>query len=119
MVIVMTEHNCLHEEQIISQSRTIERLDAELGYKKERLDELKEDNRRMEQKIDDIGKNLDTFIHNSDSNDTKLDLRITKIETRQEVQDEATKKNRDDFKLWLSIITVIFAAVTIYFNFLK
>lgn len=115
----MTDHKCLHEDEIIGQSRTLERLGAELGYKKERLDELKEDNHRMEQKIDDIGKNLDIFIHNSDSNDTKLDLRITKIETRQEVQDEATKKNRDDFKLGLAIITVVFSAITIYFNFIK
>lgn len=112
-------HKCLHEEQIMGQSRTIERLDAELGYKKERLDELKEDNKRMEKKIDEMSDNLNSFILTSDSKDTKLDLRLTKIETKQEVQDEETKKNRDDFKLWLAIITVIFGALTFYFNFMR
>ena len=109
---------CLHEEQINGQSRMIERLAAELDYKKERLDEIKENNRRMETKIDRINENLNGFIQDSDSRDTKLDLRLTKIETRQEVLDKAQKDNRDDFKLWLAIITVVYGAITIYFNFL-
>ena len=109
---------CLHEEQINGQSRMIERLTAELDYKKERLDEIKENNRRMETKIDKINENLNGFIQDSDSRDTKLDLRLTKIETRQEVLDKAQKDNRDDFKLWLAIVTVVYGAITIYFNFL-
>lgn len=108
---------CLHEEQINGQSRMIERLTAELDYKKERLDEIKENNRRMETKIDRINENLNGFIQDSDSRDTKLDLRLTKIETRQEVLDKAQKDNRDDFKLWLAIVTVVFGAITIYFNY--
>ena len=32
---------CIHEEQFIGQSRAIERISSELNYKKERLDELK------------------------------------------------------------------------------
>lgn len=108
---------CLHEEQINGQSRMIERLTAELDYKKERLDEIKENNRRMETKIDRINENLNGFIQDSDSRDTKLDLRLTKIETRQEVLDKAQKDNRDDFKTWLAIVTVVFGAITIYFNY--
>lgn len=111
------EHNvCLHEEQINGQSRTIERLIAELDYKKEKLDEIKENNRRMEEKIDKMNESLNGFINTSDSKDTKLDLRLTKIETKQEVLDKAQKDNREDFKLWLTIITVVFGAITLYFN---
>lgn len=84
-------HECLHEEQILGQSRKIERLGAELEYKKERLDELKEDNKRMESKLDDLSKDINNFINTSDAKDTKLDLRLTKIETRMEEQEKALK----------------------------
>lgn len=118
-MMVAAEHNCLHEEQILNQSRKIERLDAELVYKKERLDELKEDNRRMERKIDKLSEDVTDFISASDTKDNELNNRLIKIETKQQVQDEMTKKNRDDFKLWLAIITVVFGAITIYNNFLR
>lgn len=119
MMMVVAEHNCLHEEQILNQSMKIERLDAELVYKKERLDELKEDNRRMERKIDKLSEDVTDFIGASDTKDNELNNRLIKIETKQQVQDEMTKKNRDDFKLWLAIITVVFGAITIYNNFLR
>ena len=114
-----SDYVCVHEEQIQGQSRAIERLDAELTYKKERLDDLKEDNRRMEKKLDELSSDISDFIAQSDTKDYALNERIIKIETRQQVQDEATQKNRDDFKLWLSIVTVIFLALTFYFNFIR
>ena len=49
---MVEEHVCLHEKQLQEQSVTIGKLDAEMAYKKEKLDDLKEDNRRMEKKID-------------------------------------------------------------------
>lgn len=116
---MVENHTCLHEEQIQEQSVTIGKLSAEMTYKKEKLDDLKEDNRRMEKKIDDLSGDIKDFITESDSKDSALNERLVKIETRQQVQDEATKKNRDDFKLWLAIITVIFGALTFYFNFMK
>lgn len=112
-------HTCLHEDQIQEQSIAIGKLSAEMTYKKEKLDDLKEDNRRMEKKIDTLSKDINDFINESDSKDFALNERLVKIETRQEVQDEATKKNRDDFKLWLAIITLIFGVLTFYFNFMK
>ena len=115
----MTEHTCIHEEQLQEQSVTIGKLSAEMAYKREKLDDLKEDNRRMEKKLDNLSKDISDFISQSDSKDSALNERLIKIETRQEVQDEATKKNRDDFKLWLAIITLIFGALTFYFNFMK
>ena len=117
--MMVNDHTCLHEEQIQNQSRIIERLGAELDYKKEKLDEIKENNRRMEEKIDKMNENLNDFINTSDSKDTKLDLRLTKIETRQEVLDKTQKDDREDTKLWLTIITIIFGAITIYFNYFK
>lgn len=119
LVMMKMAHECLHEEQIFGQSRTIERLDAELGYKKQRLDEIKEDNRRMEEKIDDIKDCVNKLMLQSKKDDDKLDNRLTKIETRQKVQDEMIDKNRADANLRLYVVIVIFAVLTFYFNFIK
>lgn len=90
----MTDHSCLHEDQILGQSRAIERLSAELDYKKERLDDLKADNKRMEDKIDEISKNVNSLMNQSNENDTKLEIRLTAIETEQ----KNLKKQLDDDK---------------------
>lgn len=114
----MTTHECLHEQQILGQSRAIERLDAELTFKKEKLDDLKKDNVRMEEKIDDIKDCVNKLMLKSKTDDDQLNNRLIAIETRQKVQDEMIDKNRADFNLRLYIIIVIFAALTFYFNFI-
>jgi len=89
LVMKMTSnHDCIHEEQFIGQSRAIERLDAELHYKKERLDELKKDNERMEKKLDEIKKCVNEIILASKRDDDRLkdfinnqNNRITALET--------------------------------------
>ena len=115
----MTTHECLHEQQILGQSRAIERLDAELTFKKEKLDDLKKDNVRMEEKIDDIKDCVNKLMLKSKTDDDQLNNRLIAIETRQKVQDEMIDKNRADFNLRLYIIIVIFAGLTFYFNFIK
>jgi len=93
---VRDNHKCLHEEQIIGQSRAIERLNAELGYKKEKLDDLKKDNRRMEEKIDNLTKSVNDLVLQSKTDDDKLELRLKAIETEQKVikeQNDRLKKN--------------------------
>ena len=102
----------------MGQSRAIERVNAELEFKKERLDELKEDNKRMENKIDKLGDKFDKFINKSDTKDTELNNRLIKIETKQEEQEKATKKNREDFKLWLAIVAIVFSAITLLKGFI-
>ena len=76
-------HDCIHEDKILGQSRAIERITAELTYKKERLYELKEDNQRMETKIDDIKDCINQLIVKSNSNDSALEARLLAIETKQ------------------------------------
>lgn len=92
----MTNHECLHEDKIMGQSRAIERLNAELQYKKERLDDLKEDNKRMEHKIDDIKDCVNQLIINSNSNDSELEARLVAIETRQENLEQKVDENKKD-----------------------
>jgi len=122
----MVTHECLHEERILSQSKAIERLDAELIYKKERLDDLKEDNRRMEEKIDEIKNCLNKVVVKSKSDDDKLERRLVAIETEQKVIKELTNQNRADFNLKLTVITIVFGAISLligvlsfYFTFMK
>lgn len=118
LVIKMTElHECLHEEQIQEQSIAISKLDAEMTYKKEKLEDLKEDNRRMESKIDDIKKDINALMIKSKSDDDKLDNRLTAIETRLDTQEKATKDNRDNTNLKIGIVGVILVVIQIAINF--
>ena len=115
----MTEtHNCLYEEQIHGQSRIIERLEAELKFKREKLDDLKEDNRRMEEKIDNICESVNKLIRQSDSKDSQLDIRLTKMEQRQDDIEEKRLEDKKEsnartnrlftaFGLGLTCITII------------
>lgn len=112
-------HDCIHEDMLLSHNRTIERLDAEMDYKKEKLDDLKESNRRMEEKIDEIKESVNEIILKSTADDDKLDKRILAIETELQVQRDITNKNRSDFNTKLTIVSVIFIVLTFYFNFLK
>ena len=112
------EYTCIHEEQIQGQSRAIERLDAELSYKKEKLDDIKIDNRRMEEKIDDIKECVNELILKSKTDDEVLDKRILALETRQQVQDDLIEKNRAENNLKLYVVIVVFAVLTFYFNFI-
>ena len=114
-----TPHECLHEEQIQGQSRTIERISAELNYKKERLDELKEDNKRMEEKIDDIKECVNQLIVKSKTDDDKLENRLIAIETEQKVIKEMQDKNRTDANIKIAIVGLLIAALSFYFNYLK
>ncbi len=109
---------CIHEEQIQGQSRAIERLDAELGYKKERLDELKADNKRMENKIDDIKDCVNEIVLASKNGDERLNNRLTVIETRLDEAEKARKEDRADTNLKLAIGMFIIGALTLYFNYI-
>lgn len=90
LVMRMTSntYTCIHEDQIIGQSRKIERLDAELVYKKEKLDELKKDNERMDKKLDEIKNCVNKIILASKGDDDRLkdiindqNNRLTALET--------------------------------------
>jgi len=112
-------HECIHEEQIQGQSRAIERMGAELNYKKERLDELKDDNKRMEKKIDEIKDCVDKLVVKSQTDDSKLDKRLTAIETEQKVIKEMQEKNRSDTNLKIALVGLIIAILTLLLNYLK
>lgn len=112
------EYNCLHEEQIQDHSLQIKALQTELNFKKEKLDEIKSDNKRMEQKIDEIKETVNQIVIASKTDDDELDKRITAIETRQEISDKKQKESIEKIKLWIAIITAFFMILTFYFNYI-
>ena len=83
-------------------------------YEIEKIDDLKEDNKRMEDKIDDIKNCLNKLVVKSKSDDDKLERRLVAIETEQKVIKELTEKNRADFNVKLTIITVLFGAISLF-----
>ena len=94
----INSHDCIHEDKILGQSRAIERITAELNYKKERLDELKEDNKRMETKIDDIKDCINQLIVKSNSNDRTLEARLLAIETKQNDLEKKVDETKKDLE---------------------
>ena len=120
LLVRMMEHSCLHEEQLQGQSRAIELIDAELTYKKERLDELKEDNRRMEEKLDEIKDCLNKIQLKSNKNDSELEVRLKGVETKIDDLEEKVNTNKDDIDKRTNQgyvkIGLIFTAITILIN---
>lgn len=119
----MMEHSvCLHEEQLQGQSRAIERIDAELNYKKEKLQELKEDNRRMEEKLDDIKDCLNKIQVASNKNDSELEVRLKATETKIDDLEEKIDTNKKDLENRTNQayvkIGLIFTAITIIISVL-
>ena len=117
METVKQPYVCIKEEQLQKQSRKIERIDAELSYKKERLDELKKDNERMETKIDDIRECLNKMQVASNKNDSDLETRLVAIETKQQDLEEKVDNNKTDIEKRTNQsyvkIGLIFSAITI------
>lgn len=109
---------CYHEELIQSQARRMERIEAELNYKREKLDVLKEDNRRMEEKIDNIQDCMNKLMLKSTTDDDKITNEITAIKTRLNTQEKMTNKNRDDTNLKISVVAVILVIIDLLLKYL-
>ena len=112
------KYNCIHEELLQDHSLKITALEKEVSFKKEKLDDLKRDIERIETKVDGIGDSVNKIILASKGDDDKLDKRLLKIETRLETQEKLQKDSRDDFNLKLGVVTLLFLALTFYFNFI-
>ena len=95
----MTHETCMHEEQIQELSSKTAELEAKNGFKEQRINELIEDNRRIESKIDNLTNTVNDVVVKSikDDNDLKeevIKLR-TKIETQERLFTQYQKKARE------------------------
>ena len=71
------EYVCIKEDKIAE-------LEAKNGFKEQRINELIIDQRRMEEKIDNIAENVNQLMLQSVKDDNNLNQRITAIEARQD-----------------------------------
>ena len=121
------ETPCLqHEEQIQEIARKTAELEAKNGFKAQRINELIEDNRRIESKIDKLTENVNNIVVNSIKDDKDLKEDITKLKSKVEAQEknfekfeEKQKQQRDDDRAktnqYLAYITVGISILSLIF----
>lgn len=118
-----------HEEQIQELSRKTAELEAKNGFKQQRINELIEDNRRIESKIDKLTETVNNIAVNSIKDDKDLKEDITKLKTKMEAQEknfekfeEKQQKQRDDDRAktnqYLSYITVGLAVLSFVLTYI-
>jgi len=93
----------LHEQQIQENSRKIAGLESKAEYKNIRINELIEDNKRIEAKIDKLTDTVNKVMLNSIKDDNDLNNRVIALETQIETQNDVLtkykaeqRKQRDD-----------------------
>ena len=99
-----TETPCIqHEEQIQENAKKIAELEAKNGFKAQRINELIEDNKRIESKIDTLTESVNKSILASVQGDSDLKERVLALETKADTQEkllreyeEKARKQRDE-----------------------
>ena len=81
VMMMVAEHICPHEEEFQNYGKKIAELEAHVNYKDKRIDEIIEDQRKLDEKIDKIGDKLDTIMMKSVQGDNDVDKRVTSLET--------------------------------------
>lgn len=112
------EYNCIHEELIQSHSKKIAGLEAKAEYKERRIDEMNEKIEKIDSKIDELNKNVTNLILQSNKGDSNLEIRLKAIETELQLAKQTAADNRADANLKIAVISIIFVALTFYFNFI-
>lgn len=79
------EHICPHEKEFQSYGKKIAELEAHLSYKDKRIDELIEDQKKMDNKMDKIDDKIDTIMMKSIQGDNDVNQRVTSLETTVKV----------------------------------
>ena len=116
-------YQCIHEELIQDHSLKITGIEKELNYKKEKLDDLKEQNEKMQDTLEEIRKDINKIMLKSKDGDTELNQRIIKLENenqtlQQEINEIKTtqEKNTDrqytKIALLISAIAIIVSVIT-------
>ena len=83
-----SNHDCLHEEQIQGYSKKIAELEAHAEFKEQRINDLIEDNKRIEAKIDNLNDTMNKVMLNSIRDDNDLKQRVITLETKADTQEK-------------------------------
>lgn len=108
MVMKMAvDYDCIHESLIQGHSTDIQSLKTRADYKDKRIDDLYEKIEKMEEKIDKMNDNINQLILKSTQGDTKLELRLTAIETEQATLKKQISKKEDESDRITSLETTV------------
>lgn len=114
------EYTCIHEDQILGQSRKITELEARADFKDKRIDELYNKMEKMENKLDTVNDNVNKLILQSTKGDTDLELRLKAIETELALQKQTATDNHNRVSSLLAVVgvglTIITILINVYFN---
>ncbi len=84
-VETMVEHNhsnvCLHEDQIQQHSLELTGLQTEIQFKKEKIDQILDDQQKMADKLDTLIETVNNMQMKSIMGDNDLNNRVTSIES--------------------------------------
>lgn len=108
---------CYHENLIQEQSRRLERVEAELKYKREKLDEIKEDNRRMEIKIDDIKDCMNKIVLKSKTGDDDIQNQITALRTRIDTNEKSSETQFNKLATYMAIMGVVLVVIDLFLKY--
>jgi len=108
---------CYHEELIQDQARRLERIEAELSYKKEKLDEIKEDNRRMETKIDDIKECMNKIVLKSKTGDDDIQNQITALQTKIETNEKASETQFTKLSTYMAVMGIVLVVLDLFLKY--
>lgn len=119
------EYDCCHEELLQDHTRKISELETKHNFKEKAIEELKEDNRRIEAKIDNLTDTVNKVMLNSIRDDKDIDNRVTSLETKIETQENVIKqykaeaqKERDDDRAKTNQYIAIVGAVIAILSFI-
>ena len=94
--MAVSETPCVqHEEQIQENAKKIAELEAKNGFKAQRINELIEDNKRIESKIDNLTESVNKSILASVQGDSDLKERVLSLETKLDTQEKLLKQNEE------------------------
>ena len=119
-------YDCCHEELLQDHSLKITALEAELNYKREKLEDLKKDNEKLMDKLDEIKDCMNKLIVKSNKGDTDLENRLVAIENEQKNINKKIEDNKRDSEVKTGqmytkiglIVTGISLGVAIIFHFI-
>ena len=113
---MVDNYTCIHEDELLGQSRKIAELETRADYKDKRIDELYSKIEKMENKIDTLNDNVNQLILLSNKGDTDLELRLKAIETELELQKQVATENHNRVSQLLAIVGVGLTIITILIN---
>ena len=79
------EYKCIHEDQIQQHTQDLTKLKTRIDYKHEQIDEIKNEMKEINTKIDKLSNNLNKYLLQSITDDKDIDKRVTSLESTVQV----------------------------------